>query len=189
MMDDFTALFQCPADTYKNQWQKMISPPVMSDTIDLALLLTCRQVYREAADRLYSANLFHVSDLNVLVYLANYRIRPQRLRAIRQLELRWDYYTDPGTLTGCVHEPYDWETWAQVWEIIGTRMALSGLKVRLRYWGLEENLTIDAAWIAPMLKVHGIRRVEVAVDWATPACHSTPLESLGEQLREVMMRA
>ncbi|MCJ1250197.1 hypothetical protein MMC30_007423 [Trapelia coarctata] len=183
-----TPLTACPADTAQNQWRRIIAPPTHPDAMDLALLRTCRQIYAEAVDILYGSNIFHISDLNVLVYLANYRIRPQRLRAIRKLELRWNYYCDPAMWRGCVHEPYDWGTWEEVWEIIGARMALSGLKVRLAYWGPGEDLSVDARWIAPMLKVRGIRDVEVAVEWRTPPFDMIMVESLAEQLREVMMR-
>ena len=185
-MNDFSSISQCPADSPLNQWRKTSSAE-LSDPIPLDLLFTCRQIYREAADILYSSNIFHVSDLNVLVYLANYRIRPQRLRAIKQLELRWIYYSDPA-MTGSIHEPYDWETWEQVWEIIGTRMALTSLNVRLAYWGPEEDMNIDAQWIAPMLKVNGIRHVEVSAGRLGNSVNA-PAESLSEQLRESMMRA
>jgi len=127
-----------------------------------------------------------MADLNVLVYLARYRLLPQRLRAMQHLEIRWEH-SQYRVASG--DEPYDWETWAQFWEIIATRMALRTLKLQLFYLGPEADLNIDAPWVAPMLMVGGVQEVEVAAKSRPMNNQVLTVRSFDEQLREVMMGA
>lgn len=59
-----------------------------SDDGGLALLQTCRQVYRECIELLYSQNTFDVNHPQTLAFLER-TIRPNRLAAIRSLQLSW----------------------------------------------------------------------------------------------------
>lgn len=90
-----------------------------------ALLRTCRQVYREAIDLLYTGNTFVIKHPKILFTLANY-IPRQRLRNIRNLHL----FFSP---TGC-NSPdpcYDLEMdeYPRCWDIILGMERLRTLRV------------------------------------------------------------
>ena len=131
----------------------------------LPLLLTCRTVYGEAIDILYSSNTFLITDLNALVYLNDLPlIRRQRMEAIRHLKVEWIHYTDPAPLIGLRYAPYDWATWERFWTII-KEMRLRSLDVKLAYFGAGGETTplTEEKWMQPMLEVRRVKSAAITL--------------------------
>ncbi|KAI4146233.1 MAG: hypothetical protein L6R39_003531 [Caloplaca ligustica] len=151
-----------------------------------ALLFTCRQVYVEAVNILYSSNNFGFVDPLTFVYLSDLRLLPQRVSAIKHVSFRWGYTPDPAFYIGSINEPYDWNTWQRFWDIMADHMRLRSLNVELFYWGGPEGLNIDSDWVKPMLRVKGIRQVELSVSWTTMAYSIEPQTELSSKLMKSM---
>ena len=129
----------------------------------LSLPLTCRQIYHETIDLLYSSNTFAFDDPHVLVNLATCCLPPQRLHAIRSLEVTWkqpDKYYDPMN-----DRFYDKTAWEECWTLIATRLRLSSLKIHIRmvYSPAAQNYGgSHRDWIEPLLSVHDVPDLELA---------------------------
>ena len=134
------------------------------------LLKTCRAIYNEASEILYTTNTFSVQTCpNLETFLCfTRRIRPNRLAAIAAVYINMPaecfapFWTDmsPGSRF--------WDfirDWSRVWETMATQMpGLRSLRVQLRRTAQQLGLTIDEDWIRPMLRVRGLRRFELVLD-------------------------
>ncbi|KAF2628370.1 hypothetical protein BU25DRAFT_420853 [Macroventuria anomochaeta] len=92
------------------------------------MLRTCRQIYSEAIEYLYTANTFSLStwddDHPTLDYMSYYFL-PHRLTQIRALRIDWEvdsfYHDRHRTTSGLLHL----EAWKQSW---GALRAMTGLR-------------------------------------------------------------
>lgn len=149
---------------------------VRFDRMELDLLRTCRQIYREAIDIVYSCNTFDLEDPGVLVYLNDYCLRPQRIASIRSLQLKWQIHDDPLSDpppiyagSGYYHTPFDAATWQRFCYLIATRMSLTRLTLRLQHMGAPEGLRKDAPWVQALGQVKGIRDLKFHLQqWGVP---------------------
>ncbi|KAL8931076.1 MAG: hypothetical protein Q9208_000179 [Pyrenodesmia sp. 3 TL-2023] len=118
---------------------------------NVALLRTCRQIYTEAIEIMYSSNTFDFDHQDLFLFFAR-SILPQRLARIRNLHLCLG--------TANITEPFLWgepavKGWALMWQIIGRDMpALKHLHVRLA----EENVALyptleDNWWATSIVEV------------------------------------
>ncbi|KAI9877250.1 MAG: hypothetical protein M1830_004431 [Pleopsidium flavum] len=154
---------------------------------NLALMRTCRQVYIEAMDVLYSTNIFDLDDPRTLLYLSQ-SIRPQRLASITKLHVYCPIGSPPrhgrGKRYPIKERPYDERTWEQFWHVIATRMPrLLDLKVRfgLRF-GIPE-LRMDDVWVMPLLEIRRLKRFDFEVQYIDD--HRADTSSLNaQQLRQ-----
>ncbi|KAL8945854.1 MAG: hypothetical protein Q9222_007664 [Ikaeria aurantiellina] len=130
----------------------------------LSLVLTCRQLYREAIDTLYSCNTFEVRDPQVWANFTTRCLPPQRLNAIRSLELSWGL-PSPSFYDPRYDDCYDLQAWLDCWTIIANKLRLASLKVLLHIpvhpAYPRHDLVIDGEWIRPMLTVKDIQRVRL----------------------------
>lgn len=130
----------------------------------LSLALTSRQVYHEVISLLYSCNTFVAKDPYVVVNFTMYSLQPQRLPAIRDLELTW---TVRDSLYNPVFssEPYDSDAWLDCWTVVATRLRLASLKLRLivslSIYRPRDDLKDADGWIQPLLIVENIRKLEL----------------------------
>ncbi|KAL8994268.1 MAG: hypothetical protein Q9169_005703 [Polycauliona sp. 2 TL-2023] len=128
----------------------------------LSLPLTCRQIYRETIDLLYSSNTFALDEPHALINLTTCCLPPQRLQAIKNLEVTWKQ-PDPDPMDDSV---YDEIAWQECWTLIATKLKLSSLKVRVR---IAFRLLYDAPdcsksnhdWIKPLLLLRDIPALEI----------------------------
>lgn len=98
-------------------------PDFKQELCVLALPQTCRQIYCETIELLYSTNTFDISDLGVLKYFVH-GVVPKRLRLIQALRVHWQ---DP---SWCPRWPTAHVGFAGTWEFFW-RVAideLTGLK-------------------------------------------------------------
>ncbi len=149
-------------------WDPMKPDPWEPPVISLALLLTCRQIYSEAADILYSSNFFATDNIRVFLYLAETCLCPQRLLAIKNLQvsITWRFLPLLASYTGqkgISNGFYDLATWQRFWHLIANDMRLTGLSIDVDHFGQDENVSVDAAWVKPVLQVKGIRYPKVAI--------------------------
>lgn len=124
-----------------------------ADAPAFSLLLTCRQVYIEAIDIVYSSNFFLFDSLLTPVYIHDLCLLPQRIKAIRHVYLHWTYMDNPAHRAGSIQEPYSRATWQRFWDILADEMRLTSLAARLHYKGSSQWLNLDGDCVKPMLRV------------------------------------
>lgn len=155
----------------------------------MSLVKTCRAMYNESIDILYTTNTFALqtcSNLETFLWFSK-SIRPGRLASITNIYINMfaecfaPFWTDmtPGSRF--------WDfirDWGRVWSTMATRMpALTTLRVHLCRKTQELGLGTDEDWIRPMLRVRGLRTFELELEgngvcreWSAAYC---------ERLREL----
>lgn len=163
----------------------------------MGLVKTCRAIYNESIDILYTTNTFSVqtcSNLETFIWFT-ISIRPCRLASITDMYINIFAECFAPFWTDMTRGSRFWDfirDWGRLWEIMATQMpALKILRVRLRRTTQEMGLSIDENWIRPMLKVRGLRRFELEVqgngvyrDWSAEYCEQ--LLELQEFLRKTL---
>ncbi|KAL8991220.1 MAG: hypothetical protein Q9177_000304 [Variospora cf. flavescens] len=178
---------------------KTVIDPFLRPSSKLALLQTCQQIYREAADILYSTNNFDMSGMCQIEAFNHFTemISPTRLACIRSLTLMCvaDLFKplDPGA-------SYFFRDWERLWSTMSLHMsALRHLKLRLvKLWYCPDlRMTLDSYWVKPMLKLRNMDTFELVVDpgdivtpqnllrWLNP-CDTGLLATRVEALRDLL---
>ncbi|KAH6681471.1 hypothetical protein B0J14DRAFT_215762 [Halenospora varia] len=158
----------------------------------VAILQTCRQVYNEAIDVLYTTNTFDVNHPQTLIFLER-TIRPIRLASIQNLQITW--HIPPGYSNVPIRCPDDLATWTAMWVIAGTKMTgLQRLKLnmevvsnvdwrfmyRVDFHGLIRNMLEE-----PICKMRGLIEIglDVAIGGSNPYGGYVDVELLRESLK------
>ena len=164
--------------------------PNQFSTTGLPLLLTCRSIYRDAIRLLYTSNTFFVSDLGVLIHWADPPLlHPRRFADIRDLSVRWVYYSDPQHFVGSAAAPYDWRTWSTFWEIVATQMSgLKRLELRMEYMGRREEVGVEAEWVRAMMGVGRIKEVAVEIVFRTSPWAGDRCEEVEKAVKDAWLR-
>lgn len=147
-------------------WDPMKPDPWKSPDINPALLLSCRQIYSEAADILYSSNVFAVDNITAFIYLAENYLSSQRLLAIKHLQVSftWRFTSLLASYIAARDVDdgyYDFETWRRFWHLLANDMRLTSLSIDIDGLSQHEDLELDAEWVKPILEVRGIRHSSV----------------------------
>lgn len=119
----------------------------------LNFLLTCRQIYSEAIDLLYSSNTFEIPDPRILIFFHDYCILPKRWNRIQHLYI--SYCSEVGWNFSRV----------RAWELIAKMPLLSDLTVGL-VTSRDTRRAVtetDLAWLQPLLQVKGVRKLRIEV--------------------------
>ena len=153
------------------------------------LAKTCRAIYNEATDVLYTTNTFSVqTSLNLETFIRfTQSIRPSRLASIAAVYINMPVNFFAPFWTAMNPDARFWDfirDWGRVWETMATRMpGLRVLRVQLERTGQQLGLTVEEDWIRPMLRVRGLRKFELVLEgngvyheWSPGYC---------EQLREL----
>ncbi|KAK6344331.1 hypothetical protein TWF696_007970 [Orbilia brochopaga] len=126
------------------------------------LIFTCRQVYLEASDNLYSSNMFCVNTLDMLIHLRN-SISPRHFQLIKHLQLshnvtHFEQFVSDRKKSRKIplYPPYDNKTWKDVWGIIANEMP--GLK-DLRFYAYGDSVSIRTTRIWRLCMLDEIRKV------------------------------
>ncbi|KAL8768712.1 MAG: hypothetical protein Q9209_005130 [Squamulea sp. 1 TL-2023] len=128
---------------------------------NLSLPLTCRRFYHETIDLLYSSNTFVIDDPHVLINLAAFCLPPQRLRAIRHLDMTWK---QPGTYYWLSDRAYDKIAWEECWTVVTTKLQLSSLRVVLknaRNFRPRDELGWNYNRMRPLLSIENIADLQL----------------------------
>lgn len=142
----------CPT-TQRNNVRKGNQVPFSSANI--ALLQTCRQIYLEAINVLYTTNIFDIDHLQTLIYLSR-SIPPQHFATISKLHVSWPVTYHAISYHGQVDGMNDWERFCHV---VATKMpGLRHFKVSLTHsTPLSIHEEADQDWIKPLLEIQGLR--------------------------------
>ena len=129
-------------------------------TGNLAMLKTCRQIYRESIEVLYARNAFDVNDLTTFVFFAR-SILPQRLASITTLHLSWDLTSNVWRY-GHVNSH---QLWKSFWRVVADEMhGLQRLVLRLKRGSPGVKISRYEPWVRPMCEVRGLRSARVEVE-------------------------
>ncbi|KAJ5608913.1 hypothetical protein N7528_009480 [Penicillium herquei] len=164
-----------------HRWRN--SDPIICATGNLSLLLTCRKIYSEAIDILYSGNTIRLLDNNHPAFTLPQSLQqiflPERFLAIRSLEIPITLTTmqsylqyhrkDLALASGSWKEPLPQDTW----DIVAMMKGLRELKVRFQctieaYVENEEGLPspTEENLLMPLMKLDWIPNFSVEVSWA-----------------------
>ncbi|KAF2191574.1 hypothetical protein K469DRAFT_374012 [Zopfia rhizophila CBS 207.26] len=132
----------------------------------VSLLLTCRRIYYESVDILYTHNIFHIKLLGTL-QLFSKCLMPHRFQSIRILHLsvvlqkklrRWD--------DNIFYPPEDEAEWDNSCAVLASMIGLRELKIELRhsFW-LERNPgeLMNDEWLLRALKPLSTIQLEVPI--------------------------
>lgn len=138
-----------------------------------ALLLTCRQIYSEAAQVFYGASTLKFDNPYVLIDIAaNYLPRPS-FQAIRRLEvvLRWTcpYFTlrIPETCRWGLDHPH--VVWDRMWGLVAEEMTISFLTVWIMIGGYvwettsSRQLNVEIPGLRSLFKIQGLTECAIFV--------------------------
>lgn len=130
---------------------------------DVGILRTCRQVYTEAVEILYSNNTFSVNNLWTLIDFSK-AIPGQRLAAVTHLQIVWNIQklplssALPPTRGEAKYDNYLWETF---WDVVAHGMSgLVNLRINLKV-ATAANCKLELGWVKPLLQVHGLERCNI----------------------------
>ena len=176
-----------PTVDWQNEWDDRQHAQENDHSLSTAtyLLQTCHAIYTEAVPVLYNSNTFSMSSPLVLLYLKDYVLLPQRFNQIRHLQLMpWVYFDDPEHHLQRVHKPYDEDTWPRFWDIVA-EMDLRSLGLWVEYCGKEEDCSLDADWIRPLLKVRDVKKVGIQLQLRAAARDTKRLRDLEEEVGRI----
>jgi hypothetical protein len=131
--------------------------------------------YAEAADILYSHNVFEF-NLHLLTQFAKLRIiPPQRLNAMRSIHCRWTFYTR--------HVPSNWKP---VWNIIAEMKGLQEIVLDVSAWFPQVNLERERKMFEPMRAIKGMKVFEVHLPWQGEEDLDAPFRIIRRKRKEVV---
>jgi len=137
---------------------------LITDDGMLPLLQTCRMIYSEAVDQMYSRNIFHFNDPGDIRYFSR-AIVPQRLNAIHSIVVDWER-------SFSIFNPYnyipkqdneEWKAWKQTWDIIARMEGLQEVRVILKKHIFVVSRTRRIKMCQPMMEIKGLKKFELIV--------------------------
>lgn len=175
----------------------------------LSLLQTCRAIYAEAADIPYTNAVFDVDDLHTFIAFS-LTVCPERLQAIKRLSVQWMPVWEP--MAGKEHKSsiyshtHNDRLWALFWTRVAALGGLEELQLSLDLGRFSGNLmggviggrrlrlAVDEPWVAPMLRVRGLKSFDLGITVKCDADAKRILEddlrrdavNLRDQLRSIM---
>ena len=128
---------------------------------NVALLMTCRQIYRESIEVLYARNAFDVNDLTTFVFFAR-SILPQRLASITTLHILWDLTSNALRRYEHVNNHQVWKTF---WRVVADEMhGLRELVLHLKRGNQGVKISRYEPWVRPLCYVRGLRSVRIELE-------------------------
>ena len=166
-----------------------IPRPAQFSSGSLSLPLTCHAVYVEAIPVLYGSNTFSMASPLVLIYLKDCVLRPWHFAQIRHLRLNpWIRFDNPAHFGGRVPTPHDAQTWARFWGVVAA-MDLRTLGVWIEFWGKEEECSVEAGWVRPMLEVRGVNGIGLSIERRISLYERQRLRGLEAEIEKRWTRA
>jgi len=164
--------------TYKSHLHN--APP---DEKLLSLLCTCRLIYSEAIDILYTENTFNVRKSRTVVELPG-TILPHRFHSIRSLHIDtvFDYPWPQTTLPFPYWPPDVPDTWPMAWKVIAKMRGLRNLRVSLSQYdihGSEEDMD-DESVLNILRPLQAVKVPTFVVEFFWPVRRSQVLRKLGK---------
>ncbi|KAF2810762.1 uncharacterized protein BDZ99DRAFT_519444 [Mytilinidion resinicola] len=132
-------------DNFTEAWQG-------ASRAELALLQTCRQVYTEAVDMLYSKPTFDFDSATSFMYFER-AVLPQRLHAITSLQISWSFEPPTVSFYDIKKEEYLPSHWCPMCKTIMSMKRLLRLRLVLHFikWSQQDLL------LEPLGKLRGLK--------------------------------
>ena len=134
----------------------------------LSLLGTCRQIYNEAVDLLYTENTFNIDYLDTLKRMIE--VAPERLRHIQRVHVTtalWKIWSED--LTRPSENAF--AAWENFWLLLAT--VFTGLQwLRVDLYGTYTTRRLDEESVKPMLQIKALKEFHLEV-WRD-ATHAAP---------------
>ncbi|KAF1979109.1 hypothetical protein BU23DRAFT_148190 [Bimuria novae-zelandiae CBS 107.79] len=164
-------------------------PPTDGDV--LPLLLTCRQIYSEAVDFVYSTNTFAFADLDCLRYFSS-TILPHRWSLVQKLDIEWcvswpiyDSLAQTVLISRpALYPPHDEATWEGTWRIISEMKNLRSLRVTLMYFDVFRDSSCEERLLAPLRQVTLPNKFDVHLRWPGKEITDGPFRAFRPATRE-----
>ncbi|ORY15420.1 hypothetical protein BCR34DRAFT_585068 [Clohesyomyces aquaticus] len=165
---------------FANMWSPTSGADEPTDGDITPLLRTCRQIYSESINFLYSTNTFSFNDLDCIRYFSA-TILPSRFSLLRSLSLAWQFtwpIYDPIAQrlllsNPALYPPEDEATWEETWRIISTLPNLEYLRADLLHFdGFRDNG--EDMVLKPLWKVTRPKRFVVSVSWKGEEVRDAP---------------
>ncbi|KAF2734871.1 hypothetical protein EJ04DRAFT_465836 [Polyplosphaeria fusca] len=158
-----------------------IKEPTDGDIVPL--LRSCRQIYSEAVNFLYTTNTFSFSDLDCLRYFSM-TLLPHRFSLVQSLDLEWcmawpiyDPVAQQLLLNNpALYPPNDEATWEETWRIIASMSNLKFIRASLLYFDGFRDPTCEEKMLAPLRKVTAPSKFEVHVSWHGEEIRGAPFQ-------------
>ncbi|KAF2878534.1 hypothetical protein BDV95DRAFT_24814 [Massariosphaeria phaeospora] len=155
----------------------------------LPLLQTCRQIYSESINYLYSTNTFSFSDLDCLRYFST----TPRFSLIQTLDIEWclswpiyDPFAQHLLLSNpALFPPHDEATWEETWRIVAAMPHLAFVRVSLLYFDGFRDPRCEGRMLAPLWGVTRPKRFEVHVSWSGDEVEGAPFQLIRPVVQEV----
>ncbi|KAL3419892.1 hypothetical protein PVAG01_08391 [Phlyctema vagabunda] len=130
----------------------------------LPFLMTCRAVYSEGIEVLYSRNVFHFYDPGDIRYFER-KTLPQRLNSIHSIMLDWGavfsiFNPDNGEPR---HDEREFALWSETWAILLGMESLQEVRVLVMKSEHEISLERRVHMCEPMRKMQGLRVFELVL--------------------------
>ncbi|KAL5466258.1 hypothetical protein PMIN06_000228 [Paraphaeosphaeria minitans] len=175
--------FFSPDNVWSPLGEPMDNPPATDGDI-LPLLLTCRQIYSESIDYLYSTNTFSFSDLDCLRYFSS-TILPHRWSLVQNIDIEWCIswpIYDPLAQAllislPALYPPHDEATWESTWRIISDMPSLKWLRVRLMYFDGFRDPGCEEKLLASLRQVTLPKTFDVHLNWAGEEIEGAPFRA------------
>ncbi|KAE8450933.1 hypothetical protein EG329_005373 [Mollisiaceae sp. DMI_Dod_QoI] len=134
----------------------------------IPLLQTCRKIYADAIEVLYTSNTFDFDCMEALISFSACVV-PHRFDSIQnvQLDLQFNHSHYFGEGTPC----NDYSRWERLWRIIGSMKHLQHLWVKISWWRTDLTGAEEARYLSEMLQVGKLKLFEVnlpALKWKDP---------------------
>ncbi|KAF2183823.1 hypothetical protein K469DRAFT_751244 [Zopfia rhizophila CBS 207.26] len=176
---------------FANIWTPMNGVKESTDGNIIPFLSTCRQIYSESINFLYSTNTFSFSDLDCLRYFSCTTL-PNRFNMIQNLDIEWcmswpiyDNIAQQLLLNNpALYPPYDETTWEETWRIVANMTNLKFIRVSLLYVDGFRDAACEAKMLAPLRKVTIPAKFEVHVSWSGEEVTDAPFQLIRPILPE-----
>lgn len=129
-----------------------------------ALLKSCRQIYAEAIDMLYSTNTFLITNLYILFAFVK-TILPRRFHMIQAIQVTY-IFTFAVTPTYRCYIRCSLQEWKNFWTLIASMQGLRYLTVQLEQ--TEDGVAvadpkedIETTTLRPLMSIRGLRKFEL----------------------------
>lgn len=140
-----------------------------------ALLLTCRQIHREAVQVFYGASTLRFDDPYVLTDMAAKHLPRPSLQAVRCLEIVWRWTCPYSTLvppdTYGVRPDHPQVVWDRMWALVAEKMRISVLRVWILIDRAPQRLKVGNPGLQSLLRVRGLSECAIFVGRYIPRKH------------------
>ncbi len=134
------------------------------DHLDMSLLRTCRQIYREGLATAVNSSLFYLNGPFSQFNNCWNPLPPQPLGSISHLAVQWVYCaTGQDAVTGHYYVETERATWENIWATVAAIKHLKSLAIFLVYAGPRNKMHAEASWLLPLRQIQGVKSLKIDI--------------------------